>query len=249
MLWLGRRGIVELTKPLVPWAVKYQAERNQQWAENKKLGLPPMENDILDTYIGLHHAKPDIIKANHVTELGLMVGFAGSESTSSALGALTYLIISHPDVYRKVVAEVTNPSNFPDNVSTAISSSVASKLPYFDACVKEMFRLCPPAGGIMERVVPPGGARIAGYDVPGGTVVGCNAHPVQRDPVLYGPDPNAYRPERWLSTNDVEKKKVSDMWAAMLHFGAGSHTCMGKNISLLEIYKIGVTLFREFEVS
>lgn len=207
--------------------------------------------DMLDTYIGLHHAKPDVIGPHHVTELGLMVGFAGSESTSSALGALTYLVISHRKVYNKLVAEVRDPANFPLGTTT-ISYAAASKLPYFDACVKEMFRLHPPGGAIMERVVPPGGAHIAGHDIPAGTIVGCNARPVQRDPKVFGPDPDAFRPERWLSgedASDAEKQKVNEMWAAMLHFGAGKHTCMGKNISLLEIYKIAVALFREFEVS
>lgn len=250
MMWLGKRGLVELTTPLIPWAVRYQAERVKQWNEDRQLGLPQRKNDMLDTYMAIHQANPNVIKAHHVTELGLTVGFAGSESTGSALSALMYLIITHRDVYDKLVAEVCDPANFPDGTSS-ISYASSSKLPYFDACVKESFRLHPAGGAIMERVVPPGGARIGGYEVPGGTIVGCNPYPVQRDPELFGPDPDAFRPERWLPGEDAgsaDKQKVKDMWAAMLHFGGGAHTCMGKYVSLLEIYKISVSLIREFEV-
>ena len=250
MLWLGRKGWIELTTPLVPWAVKYQSERIRQWKENAELGKPQTQNDMLDTYVSLHHAKPDVITPHHVTELGLMVGFAGSESTSSALGALFYHILSDPGTYKKVTAEVCDPAIFPD--PTTIPYTAASKLPYFDACVKEMFRIHPPAGFIMERVVPPGGTRIAGYDIPAGTIVGCSARPVQRDPKLFGPDPDAFRPERWLlagEASEADKERAHEMWAAMMHFGAGMHNCMGKNISIMEIYKIGVKLLRDFEVS
>jgi cytochrome P450 len=250
MMWLGKKGLVELTTPLIPWAVRYQAERVKQWNEDRKQGLPPRQNDLLDTYMAIHHANPQVIKEHHVTELGLTVGFAGSESTGSALSALIYMVITHREIYKKLVLEVCDPAHFPD-ATAHVSYAVASKLPYFDACVKESFRLHPPGGAIMERVVPPGGARIGGYNVPGGTIVGCNPRPVQRDPELFGPDPDTFRPERWLVSDNpdsADKRKVHDMWAAMLHFGGGVHTCMGKHISLLEIYKIGVTLFRQFDV-
>lgn len=250
MMWLGKKGLVELTTPLIPWAVRYQAERVKQWNEDRQLGLPQRQNDMLDTYMAIHHANPKIIKEHHVTELGLTVGFAGSESTGSALSALIYVVITNREVYNKLIAEVCDPTNFPDD-APAVSYATSSKLPYFDACVKESFRLHPPGGAIMERVVPLGGASIGGYQVPGGTIVGCNPRPVQRDSELFGPDPDAFRPERWLTgenADNASKQKVKDMWAAMLHFGGGAHTCMGKHISLLEIYKIGVTLFQQFEV-
>ncbi|KAF7542144.1 hypothetical protein G7054_g173 [Neopestalotiopsis clavispora] len=34
----------------------------------------------------------------------------------------------------------------------------------------------------------------------------------------------------------------------MFHFGMGSRTCLGKNISLLEIYKLVPSLLRRFEL-
>lgn len=38
-------------------------------------------------------------------------------------------------------------------------------------------------------------------------------------------------------------------WFDLVQFGAGHRSCLGKNISLLEIYKVVPTLLRRFDVS
>lgn len=63
---------------------------------------------------------------------------------------------------------------------------------------------------------------------------------------------DVFRPERWLvdesKDEEKEKQRLKDMGSCMLQFGAGSRTCIGKNISLLEIYKVVPSLLRSFEV-
>lgn len=118
-------------------------------------------------------------------------------------------------------------------------------MPYFDACVKESFRIHPPSGFVMERVTPPQGVEIAGHKVPGNVIVGCNPHAVHRDKATFGEDADAYRPERWLEASNVQAR---EMWKGMLHFGSGSHTCLGRHISLMEVYKLGASLLHNFKV-
>lgn len=79
MLWLGRMGLVQMTTPLIPFAINSQAGRLAEMREN-----PERKNtnrDILDSYLALHRAKPDVVTNDMVLELGVMLGFAGSEST------------------------------------------------------------------------------------------------------------------------------------------------------------------------
>lgn len=45
-----------------------------------------------------------------------------------------------------------------------------------------------------------------------------------------------------------EEKRIKEMGATLLHFGMGARTCIGKNISLLEVYKLVPTFLRRFEV-
>lgn len=118
------------------------------------------------------------------------------------------------------------------------------KLPYLDACVKEAFRMHPPPAVDLERVVPKGGATICGEQIAGGTIVSCNAWVVHRDQEIFGQDVETYRPERWLE--DPERAKV--MGSTLFQFGMGSHTCIGKNISTLEMYKLIPSVFMTFEV-
>lgn len=62
----------------------------------------------------------------------------------------------------------------------------------------------------------------------------------------FSEDADTYRPERWL-TEDAEKLKL--MHRSMFQFGGGEHICLGRHISLLEIFKVVPTLLRMYEVS
>ena len=119
-------------------------------------------------------------------------------------------------------------------------------LPYLNACFQETFRMHPAFGFNYERVVGPSGTTICGTFVPGGTIVGVNPWVVQRDPGIYGRDSHIYRPERWLEASD---EKVKEMGRTLFQFGAGEHICLGKNISILEMYKLVPCLMKSFYVS
>lgn len=90
--------------------------------------------------------------------------------------------------------------------------------------------------------MPPGGTSIAGRYIPAGKVVGVNAWVAHRNHEVYGEDADDFRPERWL------KEDTSDMYRCFLSFGSGSRTCLGKNISLLEMSKLIPTLFLRYNV-
>ncbi len=85
---------------------------------------------------------------------------------------------------------------------------------------------------MLERVVPPQGMDVLGHFIAGGTIVGCNAWVIQRRAEVFGDDVHAFRPERWLEASQAQ---LSQMKATMFQFGAGARTCLGKNISTLEM--------------
>lgn len=148
--------------------------------------------------------------------------------------------------------------HFKDNRYGVVTYAESQGLPYLDACVKEAFRLHPAPGLPLERIVPLQGVEIAGAFVKGGTIVGCSAWVIHRRKEIFGEDVEVFRPERWLvgqgstvvddQEREREEKRIKEMGSVMLHFGMGSRTCIGKNISLLEIYKLVPTFLRRFEV-
>ena len=180
---------------------------------------------------------------------------AGSDTTAIALAATFYLVLRHPRVHERLVSELRSASPpLPSPVPHTMTSS-PSRLQYLNAVVLESTRLHPSLGLILERVVPPGaGLRLAdGNVLPPGTIVGMNPHVVQRDKAIFGPDPEVFRPERWLRNEaetegswETRKKRMRD---ADLSFGAGNRACIGKELALMELKKTVATLFKDFDVS
>jgi cytochrome P450 len=103
-------------------------------------------------------------------------------------------------------------------------------------------RLHPSVSLSMPRLVPSPGTTICNESFPAGVVVGCNPYIIHRDKTVFGPDAETFRPERWL-----DEKRAKEMDKAMITFGAGNRTCVGKNISLMEMQKVVPQLLRYFE--
>jgi cytochrome P450 len=87
---------------------------------------------------------------------------AGSRTTSDTLGALTYLLITHPDCLRRATDEVR--SNFKSTDELTLES--VSSLPYLQAAISETFRRRPAGPFGLPRIIPEGGATIDGKSVP-----------------------------------------------------------------------------------
>lgn len=101
-----------------------------------------------------------------------------------------------------------------------------------------------PATGLpLMRVVPPGGATIASHYFPAGSVVGVNSWVAHRNRQIFGADADRFVPERWLESGE----RSGRMERYFMSFGAGSRTCIGKNISLLEIGKVVPELVKRFD--
>ena len=171
--------------------------------------------------------------------------FAGSDTTAIALRAIIYFLCRNPSAMTKVVEEIDN-ADRQGKLSQPISfKETSNSLPYMGAVVKEAMRLHPSVGFLMERHTPRGGATICGENIPGGTIVGINPWVTCRNEGIF-PDPEAFKPERWLESPEAHLKEMESLLS--LNFGAGSRTCLGKHISLIEIHKVVPLLLRTFKV-
>lgn len=213
-----------------------------------ELKSEPQRSDLLSMFLKAKDDRPDFFHDGRVLTMAVSMSFAGSDTTAISLSAVFYYLLKNPQCYRKLIVEldaaieVGNVQNDPTGVVTWAESQ---KLPYLDACIKEAFRLHPAAGLLLERIVPPGGVEILGERVAAGTIVGCSAWVIHRRAEVFGADVDSYRPERWI---DACKESHKEMAASMFHFGMGARTCIGKNIALLEIYKLVPSFLRRFDV-
>jgi len=207
--------------------------------------------DLLSQFIKAKADHPAFFDDGRVLTMAVSMAFAGSETTAISLAAVFYYLLKNPEALKKLQAELDAAAQDGRLRPVAesrcmVSWSESQRLPYLDACVKEAFRVHPAAGLPLERIVPPGGTEIAGRYVPGGTIVGCNAWVLHKRADIFGEDVDAFRPERWVEAEPARRK---EMEANLFQFGMGSRTCIGKNISLLEIYKLVPSFLRRFDVS
>lgn len=112
-------------------------------------------------------------------------------------------------------------------------------LPYLRAVVKETLRLHPvgtllaPHEAQEDATVP---AFVSGngvsYDVPAGTRVLVNVWAIARDPALWGPKPEEFRPERFLEGGGNSGVDVVGQDMELLPFGAGRRMCPGYGLGI-----------------
>lgn len=166
---------------------------------------------------------------------------AGSDTTATGFRSIFYHLMKNPEVYRQVQEEIDE-AFLEGRLSEPVKFSEAIKLPLLCATIKEAFRIYPGIQLSMGRIVPTEGMELHGRFIPGGYWVGMNAAVVQFDTSIFGHDAYEFRPARWLEPNATHMDKH------MLIFGAGTRTCIGKNISLAELHKLTPAILRNFDL-
>ncbi|KAI0433726.1 cytochrome P450 [Xylaria sp. FL1042] len=218
----------------------------------------PASRDLLSKFLAARDSRPEFMSDKLVLAMAVSMAFAGSETTAISLSAVFYNLLRNPDILARLRSELDGAARagaFADNELGIVTWAESQRLPYLDACIKEAFRMYPAAGLPLERIVPEPGVDIAGHYVRGGTIVGCSAWLIHRRPEIFGDDVDVYRPERWLvdealpeAQREEREQRVREMNGHMFQFGMGARTCIGKNISLLEMYKVVPSLLRRFEI-
>lgn len=259
---LSQLGVFDGTFPVARFARARMAERlipelKPESGHSSNTDMSHMmKQDLLSKFIAAREARPEFMTDALVQTMAVSMAFAGSETTAISLSAVIYYLLRNPKYYeilREELDEAAASGRFSDYETGLVTFAEAQKLPYLHACIQEAFRMHPAAGLPLERIVPPQGAEIAGHHVKGGTIVGCSAWLIHRRPEIFGPNVDLYNPGRWLADPELdfneESERIKRMNGMMFQFGMGSRTCIGKNISLLEIYKVVPSLLRRFHVS
>ncbi|KAI0967187.1 cytochrome P450 [Xylaria arbuscula] len=169
---------------------------------------------------------------------------AGGDTTAAGISALLFYLGRHPECYHKLEQEIL--SNF-SNSSDIHGGPHLSSCQYLRACIDEALRLSPPVNGTLwrELAADDDGSKpfvVDGHIIPKGVQVGVNIYTLHHNPE-YFPDPYAFKPERWLSGDEAENRRMKDAFAP---FQIGYRGCAGKPMAYLEASLVIAKLFWYF---
>ncbi|KAI1866811.1 uncharacterized protein JN550_007358 [Neoarthrinium moseri] len=187
----------------------------------KRMQLGPDLRPGKEDFFG-HMIRKGTITETEIAAQARVLILAGSETTATALSAITYYLLRNPACLAEVQKEVRGRFKAMDE----ITGDSAAGLKYVHGVIEEGLRLSPPVGSGLPRHSP--GAVVDGHYVPAGVIVTNGNYEMARDP-RYWHDPEAFRPERWIGEGYHDDKRASQP------FSTGSRGCLGLNLAYLEL--------------
>ncbi|KAI9694444.1 MAG: hypothetical protein M1822_000060 [Bathelium mastoideum] len=168
-----------------------------------------------------------------IEALSLLI--AGAGATATVLGFIWWQVLEMPELRRSLEEEV---AALPDDFNDAM---LETQCPLLNATILEGNRLWAGVPSSLPRVVPPEGAILGGYRIPGGTTVCTQAYSMHRDASVWR-DPLKFDPTRFLPGADLHK----DARSLLSGFGAGAYACLGPPLAKMKMRYMSAMLFREF---
>jgi cytochrome P450 len=167
----------------------------------------------------------------------LVIAFAASETTASALTAILRELAQHKGVMHRLQTEIRSTFSSEAEITVAATTHLA----YLDAVINETLRLDPPVVIGVPRITPPAGAVVCGEYVPGGTYVTYNQFSANRQSYNFR-SPNTFMPERFLANSEGDDMK------SYQPFGMGRNMCLGMKLAMAELRVTVARLVWGFDV-
>lgn len=230
----------------------------QQWVdplvervlENKSNMRKAGVQNSLDQSVFLEYLADNTEDRKVIQDQLLNILLASRDTTSMLLTFVTYLLALHPDVAKRLRAEVLQHCG----VDGAPTFETIKNMNYMRAVINETLRVFPPVptngresrpepclfpqsdGTYPERPEP--------LYVPPSTQVIYLPILTQRNPALWGADADVFDPDRWL---DDRLKIFTSNPMIFTPFSAGPRICIGQNYALNEASFFLTRLLQQFD--
>lgn len=249
--WFDKNPVYRVGPPgfggITDISIKHLIDRYQG---NDKDYHDPAQPDYLDKFIEAKQATPGI-NDNMIVGWLMINLIAGADTTAITIRSALYYSLKNPGVWARLRADLAAAGLTRDRCPLSYKDTRA--IPYLEAIVRESLRYLPGVSLSLERYVPPGGQKLVdGSFVPENTILAFNPYVICRNEDVWGPDAAEFKPERWLQrggeSDEAFKARLQAMNNADLSFGGGSRICIGKNMGLMQAYKVVATLAVLYEI-
>ncbi|XP_014595925.1 sterol 26-hydroxylase, mitochondrial isoform X2 [Equus caballus] len=167
---------------------------------------------------------------------------AGVDTTSNTLTWALYHLSKHPEIQaalHKEVMGVVPAGQVPQHKDFA-------HMPLLKAVLKETLRLYPVVP-VNSRVITEKEIEVGGFFFPKNTQFVLCHYVASRDPSIF-PEPESFRPERWLRKSQTDTLRVQHPFGSV-PFGYGVRACLGRRIAELEMQLLLTRLIQQYEVA
>jgi len=204
--------------------------------QRKEIGIKEESTDLLAHMLkaqetGAYNFSPQQLRDHCAIFLN-----GGTDTVSSTLSSLVYLVLKHPEVEAKILEEINRV--IPDDRLPTWED--LTKLEYCSCVVREVMRIAPAANMYGKMNTKPVTLK-GGVTIPPGYSIFVAVYPMHHNPNYYK-DPSSFIPARW-ETNNGQKH---DPYAFMT-FGAGPANCPGIKVAHLECKMFLATVFKRFQ--
>jgi cytochrome P450 family 135 len=208
--------------PLSPWG-RFIRNRDRvdeilyaEIAERREDPDRDAHDDILSLLLSARDEEGEPLTDRELRDELITILLAGHETTATSIGWAFERLLRTPLALERLTAEVR----------------AGESSEYLDAVIKETLRVRPVVTEVFRSPTAP--TQLGGYLVEPGAQVAVSIALLQCDPDLFGPDPFAFRPERFL-----EGAPESYTW---IPFGGGVRRCIGASFALLEMRIVIATI-------
>ena len=164
----------------------------------------------------------------------MTIFLAGHETTAVMMGWAVYLLSKHPEVERRMRAELTAVLG-----TREVTTDDVPKLPYLGRVIKEVLRLYPPAWILGRRVTED--TVIDGWKLPKRAILMMSSYVLHRLPQTFT-NPEGFDPDRWLDEEKLPR-------GAYIPFSIGARKCIGDSFALLEASLILAAMLPRVQLS
>ncbi|KAG6687035.1 hypothetical protein I3842_11G050500 [Carya illinoinensis] len=200
--------------------------------------------DMLSTLISLKESddgEGGKLTDTEIKALLLNMFTAGTDTSSSTVEWAIAELVRHPNILAHVQREL-------DSVvgrDRLVSELDLPQLAYFQAVIKETFRLHPSTPLSLPRMASED-CEINGYHIPKGSTLLVNVWAISRDPEQWE-SPLEFRPERFLPGSSKAHVDVRGNDFEVIPFGAGRRICAGMSLGLRMVQLLTATLVHAFD--
>ncbi|GMI81544.1 cytochrome P450, family 714, subfamily A, polypeptide 1, EUI-like p450 A1 [Hibiscus trionum] len=193
-----------------------------------------LESAVNDASVGLGKGSPQKFIVDNCKN----IYFAGHETTAITASWCLMLLALHPEWQSRIQEEVAQvcTNGLPDADSI-------SRLKTVTMVIQETMRLYPAAAFVTRVALEE--TRIGSILVPEGVCIWTLIPTLHRDPDIWGPDANEFKPGRFI--NGVSKACKSPQ--GYIPFGLGTRLCLGKNFAMVQLNVLLALIVSKFTLS